>query len=202
MTNKDLLKQYVSSGNQLNEYQLNKLNDNLLKTYFNIRLRDKLEGYELIKLYDLDKILSNKYINNIDDEEIIVLLAYSTEPNKLFDILGKRNKDFINKLTVINFKYLIEKSNYPGKIFYLLGNEGKSLINQLEYNDILDILYFSYNKNDENLDEILKILSNNNTFNNKLHNILSWANDKYLNSRNNKAFDYYHMLINKIKTIY
>lgn len=58
MTNKDLLKQYVLSGNQLNEYQLNKLNNNLLKTYFNIRLRDKLEGYGLIKLHTSDETLA------------------------------------------------------------------------------------------------------------------------------------------------
>ncbi len=202
MTNKDLLKQYVSSGNQLNDYQLNKLNSNLLKTYFNVRLRDKLEGYELIKLHESDEKLAEAYINKMKSFHISDLLLYTNEPDKIFNILGKRSQEFIDKLNNLIFTDMISKSNEPGKLFNLLGNKGKILINELDLNDILDILYFSYNKTDERLYEILKILSNNSTFNNKLNDILSWANDKYLNTRNNKEFDYYHMLINKIKTIY
>ncbi len=38
MNNKDVLKQYVNTGNQIDEYQFNKLNNNLLKSYLHARL--------------------------------------------------------------------------------------------------------------------------------------------------------------------
>ena len=65
MTNKDILKQYVDSGIKIPEYQMNKLNEGLLKTYLRKRfivfemIDDTLRPYEFLSLTNEYKL---KYI--------------------------------------------------------------------------------------------------------------------------------------------
>lgn len=40
MNNKDLIRQYVSSGIELDSYQINKLSNNFKRSYFKVRMRN------------------------------------------------------------------------------------------------------------------------------------------------------------------
>ena len=60
MRNKDIIKQYVNTGNNIPEYQLNKLNISLLKSYFRSRSRktesgDKFKYYEFLRMDEQTK---------------------------------------------------------------------------------------------------------------------------------------------------
>ena len=63
MRNKDIIKQYVNTGNPIPEYQFNKLNSSLLKTYF----RKRILSTRYLDYYEVEKLPGNLipiYLNN------------------------------------------------------------------------------------------------------------------------------------------
>jgi len=56
MTNKDVLKQYVDTGQKLPDYQVNRLNSGLLKTYLRKRIIGAENGGEKINIFEFDKM--------------------------------------------------------------------------------------------------------------------------------------------------
>jgi hypothetical protein len=109
MNNKDILKQYVNSGNLLPEYQVKKLNSGLLKSYLRKRLqifdsRDKeyVSIEHLLQEYEI-KLLNNKneYLNKLTEGEITGYL-HVNDPLKFVEIFGINN--FTNRLST--FKYI------------------------------------------------------------------------------------------------
>ena len=76
MSNKDLIKQYVSTGAILPEYQVNKLTTNNLKSYLRRRLQQadgnsvyKLRGYEFLKLNNEGR---KKYFTDTSDLNSVI----------------------------------------------------------------------------------------------------------------------------------
>ncbi len=56
MTNKDVLKQYVDTGQRLPDYQVNRLNSGLLKTYLRKRIINAENGGQKINIFEFDKM--------------------------------------------------------------------------------------------------------------------------------------------------
>ncbi len=65
---KKLIKQYVNTGIKLPEYQMSKLSNNDLKSYFRRRLQQTgLSDYELYKLNEIDRDALRKHISSCGD---------------------------------------------------------------------------------------------------------------------------------------
>ena len=84
MRNRDIIKQYVNTGNCITEYQYNKLNKNLLKSYTRKRLLNHknkpFEIYELINLNnDVFKSIASEIGKSLSNEaELTIELTGST----------------------------------------------------------------------------------------------------------------------------
>lgn len=102
MNNKDLIKQYVNTGLRIDDYQINRLSPNDLKSYLRVRLiAGKLNSTEFNKLDDSDKEKYIKGIDKFDLESEIDNIAYKN-PNDIFlnSVIKYRNStDIKNNLT-------------------------------------------------------------------------------------------------------
>jgi hypothetical protein len=94
MTNKDLIRQYVSTtGLPIPEYQFNKLNNNLKTSYLRKRLQAAqnssnhyLKEYEI---FALPEDIKRNYINGLSDDNIHLLIQKSLKPKELYDELSQ-----------------------------------------------------------------------------------------------------------------
>jgi hypothetical protein len=94
MTNKDIIKQYVDTGCQITEYQLNKLPVNLVKTYLRKRMLGFIDIAEdiinndgtLDFLYDAD--LEQYEIDKLSKEQTILFWGWRDQ------IPGEFDEDF------------------------------------------------------------------------------------------------------------
>lgn len=93
MSNKNLIKQYVNTGVKLPEYQMSKLSNNDLKSYFRRRLQQTgLSDYELYKLNEIDRDALRKHISSWGD--------YKTESELVEERYGDKflDKKMLNLL--------------------------------------------------------------------------------------------------------
>ena len=127
MTNKDLISQYVDTGLQLPEYQINKLSNNDKKTYLRKRWiaigngKETVEYYELVlfsdeqrKIYFKNKIskgaiLFSDLVYNLldDDSKIAYQMSILNDPDWTVD--GYRY------ISSIPLKVYSELPNHPKK---------------------------------------------------------------------------------------
>ena len=136
MSNKDLIKQYVSTGSILPRHQVNKLPSNILKTYLRRRLQQSdadidthfLRNYEIVKLSEK---LGNRYLSNFSTRELFELIVLSAEPDKIINLAGEKGKRLV--FDVDNMKHLLGGAEAPDRII-------KVLLSNKEFvsNNILD----------------------------------------------------------------
>ncbi len=142
MTNKDVLKQYIDTGIRIDEYQMNKLNPSLLKTYLRKRIilykhSLRMSGFEFDELNDGEytlhsyewKKLNNYDIINLSEIGILIpkfILTNKTEIQK--DVLLNRIK-YVNKINDIN---ITRMRDYELDLIF-------------DYNDILNIVLKYHN---------------------------------------------------------
>jgi hypothetical protein len=87
MTNKDIVKQYVDTGICIPEYQMDKLNEGLLKTYLRKRIisvtqefKDNIKDYEYLKLNNEQKIQFLDY--KVNNNEVLTLKEFLNSPEE------------------------------------------------------------------------------------------------------------------------
>jgi len=88
MTNKDIIKQYADIGQEIPEYQFNKLNPSLLKTYLRKRVMSAKisDGEHLINTYEYIKLTPEQKIDIIP----CIYLDYNELPvDELKDVVDK-----------------------------------------------------------------------------------------------------------------
>jgi hypothetical protein len=112
MTNKDLISQYVDTGLQLPEYQVNKLSNNDKKTYARKRLiaHDALRGRNILSNYEVDLLTDEQlagYLTKVNKKQLNQLLA--SNPNRVYPILKKQFPDRFGE-KYESFKTLINKA--------------------------------------------------------------------------------------------
>jgi hypothetical protein len=75
MNSQDLIKQYVNTGMQIPEYQLDKLNNNQIQSYFRTRLIGIEQSYHAIELYEYKKMndkFRNEFVSKLDMDNRMV----------------------------------------------------------------------------------------------------------------------------------
>ena len=87
MTNKDIVKQYVDTGICIPEYQMDKLNEGLLKTYLRKRIinatqefKDDIKDYEYLKLNNEQKTQALDY--KVRNNEVLTLKEFLNSPEE------------------------------------------------------------------------------------------------------------------------
>ena len=145
MTNKDVIKQYVDTGLGIPKYQMDKLNENLLKTYLRKRIifmesdvDNIIAGYEFIKLNEEQKdivfkykvkngcsILASIFLNSSEElkmyyiEKIVEKIGYPilSTVERLLRVLIKSDKSGeVKKYLIDNLLYRIKGSKYYDSI--------------------------------------------------------------------------------------
>ena len=136
MRNRDIIKQYVNTGNCISEYQFNKLTKSLLKTYLRHRLNVIKTGVDIIIMqeYEFEKYtyeqqnellnfpyLLNAYIlDNLDDHQKIIYnlaklkwyVEYAEENNVELNIVFEPSfYNAMNKDQKYQFDVLIDTIN-------------------------------------------------------------------------------------------
>lgn len=103
MTNKDLLIRYVKLAAVLTEYQINKLNNNLKKSYIRRRLQEwdaansRLKGYEIKLLQKLDPKKASDYLDELVETARTLTLDEIEILNWSPEQIHEYKKDLINK---------------------------------------------------------------------------------------------------------
>lgn len=127
MTNKDLLKQYVQVTNNLNEYQFNKLPNNLKKTYNRQAIIRHNNGFRPLDFYVYDSLSDNEKNDlvtsdienrrNINSHQALYLV--DNKSNALIDYLTRlilladeiRHENVYSSLSLSIIEYYIDKLN-------------------------------------------------------------------------------------------
>ena len=138
MNNKDIIKQYLNTGNRINKHQLNKLNNNLLNTYFRKRLIKiksiepiyyKLSDEDIYHSYDDYKVLfmNYEYDKMSDDflKEVVKLGFY------ISSIYSRKNviKDYLkNRIDLFNKTDIHYLENWELDLIFKYGDLVKYLI--------------------------------------------------------------------------
>jgi hypothetical protein len=159
MTAKELISQYVDTGLQLPEYQVNKLSNQDKKTYIRKRLialqsGGYLDGYEMELLNPDEK---DNYISNLNSYGIHKLLYHSSDNDKAINVL-LNNDTLISKLDSDGIGYLLDYSSDKDKVINILLNND-TLISNLDKYGIRNLLDYSTDK-----DKVSNVLLNNYTF--------------------------------------
>ena len=123
MTAKELISQYVDTGLQLPEYQVNKLSNQDKKTYIRKRLiavqsRGYFDWYEM-ELLNPDE--RDTYISNLNSDSIEYLIENSSNKDKAINIL-LNNDTLISNLSESGIAYLFEYSSDEDKVINVLLN--------------------------------------------------------------------------------
>lgn len=127
MTNKDLLKQYVQVINNLNEYQFNKLPNNLKKTYSRQAIIRHNNGFRPLDFYVYDSLSDNEKndlaTSDIENRRIInsrqALYLVDNKSNALIDYLTRliliadeiRHENVYPSLSLSIINYYMDKLN-------------------------------------------------------------------------------------------
>jgi hypothetical protein len=147
----DLMNLYVGFGVGLSENQFEsiKTNKNLLKRYqqiterkFEEYLKNKNQGinFNYTELLILPEDKRQQIIMKLYLDDIVNFFYYSSDPEKVFNLLGKRSKEVIMKLDsedIANFKNISLK-NYYKIIDTLLNVGGKDFIMKYSTIDLLN----------------------------------------------------------------
>jgi len=146
-----LLEQYVKTGLQLSDYQIDKVASNvdLRKNYIHNRMIAQENGY-VINEKEL-KYLNQEQINKLSDYSVSSLLQYATNKDEMAKILGKEN---INKLTDSSVSSLLKYATNKDEMANILGKEN---VNKLTDNSVYSLLKHATNK-----DEVANILGSEN----------------------------------------
>jgi hypothetical protein len=145
MTAKELIKQYVDTGIQLPEYQVNKLNNQDKKTYLRKRLLTVKDSVEALRMYEinlLSKGEQDKYLLSLSDYKLIYFMQNSEDIESDIDRLLSLN-GFIDNLDSDVIDSLLYHAKYKKHVINklllsdeLIGNLNSSAIHSLiVYND-------------------------------------------------------------------
>lgn len=123
MDNKDLIKQYVSIGMRLPEYQMNQLSNNDLKTYLRMRTMNlannmydnELLGYEYKKMDDAQKDAFIKNLNYGAIEDVMMTLNWRTGSD---DFVGRLIRLKPSSDITYNTVFILRNTHSPISIVY------------------------------------------------------------------------------------
>jgi hypothetical protein len=96
MTNKDTLKQYVDTGQRLPDYQINRLNAGLLKTYLRKRIINAENGGDKINIFEFDKMdetMQNQAI--FCSHKVYVRLSLEAKKKFVTSFYTKKKKNIV-----------------------------------------------------------------------------------------------------------
>ena len=175
MTNKDIIKQYINKGSSIPEYQMNKLNNNLLKSYLRKRIlicknSDYTDIY-LIKTYEWLKLSE-------EQKRYVIPYIYID-----YELLDKDDLIFAVNLFI---EYLLKTNHLPQ--FIVPDYEENQIYN------IFDLFLEAYKKKNLNninlIKKMMKVI--------KIHLPSNYSYDEYIiymrylskNDKNN-FIDYY-----------
>jgi hypothetical protein len=166
MSNKDLIKQYVSTGAILPPQQVSKLSNNNIKTYLKSKNIEDI-GKLLRSIENPERLINvllqpNGFISKLENkkiDELLITIRWSE------NIIGKllQSEEFISKLDDNDIRRILIKSNDPVTVLDRLGIKGKEFIVNLKANK-LENLILSAKQNDI----IIDILFQSNEFKTKL----------------------------------
>ena len=142
MRNKDIIKQYVNTGNAIPEYQLNKLNKSLLNSYFRKRFIE-VSNRGCFQSYEWNKLNANQQEELIDILGLYMLFKTIPVEKSIEYINNKRIK--INTLVNIEgvFRFFVNHDKEINKdVFRYYFNEILNLLNNaFNHNAISRIVY-------------------------------------------------------------
>ena len=166
MNNKDLINQYVNIGHRLNEYQVNKLGPNNLKSYLRTRIlsirnspySDELLSYEFARM---DNNQKDDYINSIKsgniDDAVMTLNGRAKNDNFVTRLIDLRPAKDITA----NLQYILNNSHSPiSVVSHALKTHGPIL----NYSYNMGLVLNKFDSNDAKLQfckNYLKLLSEN-----------------------------------------
>jgi hypothetical protein len=158
----DLLKQYVSTGKRLSEYQFDiiKNNSQLLNSYF--YNRNKTLDYSLEK-YEVEFVENNpKYFSRFDQNNLIYFMEYSSNPDEIAKMIIKAKGD---KLDSDDIESLMKYSPIPYEMAKMIIKAKEDKEDKLDSNDIRHLLSYSYKalftlSISQNPDELSKMIIN------------------------------------------
>ena len=122
-------------------------------------------------------LLNNKeLISRLDNDGIRSLLYYSSEPEKIINVLSNKGKDYISRLDSVGISRLLYKSSEPENVINLLLNN-KELISRLDNNGIGHLLDYSKER-----EKVINSLLNNKELisrldNNGINNLLEYSSE-------------------------
>jgi hypothetical protein len=126
MTNKDIITQYVNTGIPVPIYQINKLSNNLKKSYFRKRLQmDDLNSEYTITSVELEQLpleYHDEFLNKIGNERLLRFIYESENPSDIVKIFGRRGQIFINRCDWMEIKEMLRYAKNPASIVELLGD--------------------------------------------------------------------------------
>ena len=170
MRNRDIIKQYVNTGNCISEYQFNKLTPSLLKSYMRKRVEDiNLKKIESFKSYE---------INKTPDKIILYILEkYKMIPNDWFEYINHNMKNKCVEFYLLNDLLMDEKM-----FLFLTPVFKKIVIAKIISRDniVIPEYYFDYAVTQETKFNIIK---HNTKYGILDNNMLKWLEDnnkKYL----------------------
>ena len=156
MNNKDLIKQYVNTGLRIDDYQINRLSPNDLKSYLRVRLiAGKLNSTEFNKLDDAEKEKYIKGIDKFDLEREIDNIAYKNPYDKFLNLVIKyRSSSEIKE----NFTSLMVYANSKTQIINSVIDEIGTIFSSKK--DINNLFYF-LNTDEQKLAAGIRLMNKN-----------------------------------------
>jgi hypothetical protein len=122
MTYKDLLKQYVSTGQVLDKNQFDKIKSNLdlINTYFHVRNR-VIEKYDYFYRHEVQFLEENpKFLNKLSQKSLITTLEYAKDPDYIINgVLF--NRDI--KLDCRSIREILKYTSDVDNIFNIISDE-------------------------------------------------------------------------------
>jgi hypothetical protein len=182
MNYRDLLKQYVSTGKELNEYQFKSIKNNsqLISSYFTARsklLNLRVYTYDRMADYEIEFLSENlKYLKKFNVKTILINLkktpAYSDETYNISKYLIESEMLDLNKDGMFLLYYYIGVSRVLDKIWiFIIDKVG----NDINY----DTLFYVAKETKNNDYMIKKVISKLDEYNISLYSnvLLSYSDD-------------------------
>ena len=143
MRNRDIIKQYVNTGNCITEYQYNKLNKNLLKSYTRKRLLNhKNKPFEIYELINLN----NDVFKSIIDEMFESFVGMHNISNLLeINYDARLCKKLIENNINLNDMFKMLEMNNLFKVSYLFKYDDINFILNAANKYCINTRYYYYN---------------------------------------------------------
>jgi len=135
MTNKDIIAQYVNTGIPIPIYQINKLSNNLKRSYFRKRLQMDEVNYEYVitssELEQLPLEYHDEFLGKIGNERLVRFIYESENPSDIIRIFGRRGELFMNRCSEMEIKEMLRYSKNPASIVELLGDRVDNFVDEI-----------------------------------------------------------------------